>query len=107
MWRVYFFRLDKMCLHVACRYKNDIPKAIERGLTDENAVNKAVRRILWNIFTAGIYDKVSEDMPWAELGTGDAIGSDEHNTMNYEMALQGHILCEHAGACGQHPPLSL
>lgn len=78
----------------ACRYKNDIPKAIKLGLTDENAVNKAVRRVLWNIFKAGIYDKVSQNMPWADLGTGDAIGSDEHNAMNYEMALQGHILRE-------------
>jgi beta-glucosidase len=37
-------------------------------------------------------DKVSESMPFASLGTGSAIGSSEHNAMNYEMALQGHIL---------------
>jgi hypothetical protein len=46
------------------------------GLTDENAVNTAVRRVLWNIFTAGIYDKVSETMPWC--GTRVPSGQNEH-----------------------------
>ena len=31
-------------------------------------------------------------MPFASLGDGAAIGSSAHDAMNYEMALQGHIL---------------
>ena len=96
-----------------CTYKNDIPKAIAMGLTSvsctivagnlglgfpkipaniscgqEEAVDKTVRRVLWNIFKGGVYDKVGDDMAWAELADGAKIGSQEHDEMNYEMALQ-------------------
>merc|ERR1712190_371430 len=80
-----------------CTYKLDIPKAIEMGLTDEATVDKAVRRVLWNIFKGGIYDKVDDNMAWADLADGAAIDSQDHRDMNYNMALQGHILLKHEG----------
>ena len=51
-------------------------------------VDKTVRRVLWNIFKGGVYDKVGDGMAWAELADGAKIGSQEHDEMNYEMALQ-------------------
>ena len=54
----------------------------------EEVVDKTVRRVLWNIFKGGVYDKVGDDMAWAELADGAKIGSQEHDEMNYEMALQ-------------------
>ena len=79
-----------------CTFKNDLPLAIEQGLTDEVAVDKAVRRVLWNLVKAGIYDKVDEDMAWASLG-GDNIGSPKHSDINYDMALQSHVLLKNEG----------
>ena len=54
----------------------------------EEVVDKTVRRVLWNIFKGGVYDKVGDGMAWAELADGAKIGSQEHDEMNYEMALQ-------------------
>ena len=56
---------DRFCPQARDKHTENSKKgAVFTGLTDENAVNTAVRRVLWNIFTAGIYDKVSETMPW-------------------------------------------
>ena len=113
-----------------CTYKNDIPKAIEMGLTSvsctivaanlglgfpkipaniscgqEEVVDKTVRRVLWNIFKGGVYDKVGDDMAWAELADGAKIGSQEHDEMNYEMALQ--VIRDFVASGSRRPALSL
>jgi hypothetical protein len=51
-----------------CTYKNDVPRAIAMGLTDETTVDKAVRRVLWNLMKGGIYDKADAEMAWSGLG---------------------------------------
>ena len=68
-------------------------------------VDKTVRRVLWNIFKGGVYDKVGDDMAWAELADGAKIGSQEHNEMNYEMALQ--VIRDFVASGSRRPALSL
>ena len=82
-----------------CTYKNDIPRAIAEGLTDEETVDRAVRRVLWNLFKGGIYDKADANMAWAGLGADD-IGSPTSAAMNHEMALQGITLLKNDVATG-------
>ena len=70
-----------------CTYRNDIPRAIAKGLTDEETVDRSVRRVLWNLMVGGIYDKTDASMAWAGLGADD-VGSPTSAAENHEMALQ-------------------